>query len=99
MKGEISYDLVMCEDMAFVEGSFRVGGGDWQVFIFTKDVVTPVEEPKARLCTWFSGVTGVHFRVPIDVSLNKRFVEDTMSKETAVDEWTEVRGPDSIHLR
>ena len=34
ISGEISYDLVMGDDMAFVEGTFRISGGEWQVFIF-----------------------------------------------------------------
>ena len=37
--GEISYDLVMEDDMAFVEGSYRIGGCDWQVFIISKRLI------------------------------------------------------------
>src|SRR5262245_47640183 len=39
---EISYDLVMGEDMAFVEGTYRLPGGDWQVVIVSRyDVAEP----------------------------------------------------------
>ena len=31
MHAEISYDLVMDDDMSFVEGTYRLLGGDWQV--------------------------------------------------------------------
>jgi hypothetical protein len=33
MKGEISYDLVMENDMSFVEGTYRIENGEWRVFI------------------------------------------------------------------
>jgi hypothetical protein len=33
MKAEITFDLVMCEDMDFVEGCYRLVGGAWEVFI------------------------------------------------------------------
>ena len=29
MRAEISYDLVMDDDMEFVEGTYRLPGGDW----------------------------------------------------------------------
>jgi hypothetical protein len=34
--GEISYDLVMDNDMAFAEGTYRVGDCAWCVFSFSK---------------------------------------------------------------
>jgi hypothetical protein len=33
MKAEITFDLVMDEDMGFVEGCYRLDGGEWKVFI------------------------------------------------------------------
>ena len=36
MKAEITYDLVMDDNMNFVEGCYRLHGGEWQVFIFIK---------------------------------------------------------------
>jgi hypothetical protein len=44
MRAEISYDLVMDDDMGFVKGTYRLPGGDWQVFIvlaFQRDVPEP----------------------------------------------------------
>ena len=34
MKAEITFDLVMDDDMPFVEGCYRLPDGPWQVFIF-----------------------------------------------------------------
>jgi hypothetical protein len=96
MKGEISYDLVMVDDMSFVEGTFRIGNGEWQVFIFRKD---SIEQPELTSGRWGSGVTGVFVRLPLCVRLNKQLVEHTMSEQWKVDEWCEVRGPDSMQLR
>jgi hypothetical protein len=36
MKAEISFDLVMENDMSFVEGSYRLENHIWQVFMFRK---------------------------------------------------------------
>jgi hypothetical protein len=96
MQGEISYDLIMEDDMSFVEGSYRIGNGAWQVFIFRKD---PIERPEVTSGHWPSGVTGVFVRVPPSVRLNKQVVEQMMSEWLGVSGWREVRGPDSIQLR
>jgi hypothetical protein len=96
MQGEISYDLIMQDDMTFVEGSYRIGEGDWQVFIIRKD---PVEKQEVTQGRWPSGVTGVFARVPLPVGLNKQAVERLMSELLGVLRWREVRGPDSMQLR
>lgn len=96
MKGEISYDLVMEDDMSFVEGTFRTEDGVWQVFIFRKD---PIEQREVTSGHWESGVTGVFIRLPASARLNKQTVERVMSEQFSVDEWNEVRGPDSMQLR
>src|SRR5262245_34345096 len=54
MEGTISYDLVMDDSMSFVEGTFRLGSDDWEVFVVSKG---PVSRPEWRACTWDSGVT------------------------------------------
>ena len=42
---QMSYDLVMEEDMPFVEGCFRLPGGEWQVVIVSRgDVQQPLVE-------------------------------------------------------
>lgn len=96
MQGEISYDLVMEDDMSFVEGSYRVAKGDWQVFILRKD---SIERTVITIGGWPSGVTGVFVRVPRFVRLNKHSVEHLLSDKLGVDNWLEVRGPDSMRLR
>lgn len=55
-KAEISYDLVMEEDMSFVEGTYRRPDFDWQVFIFSRN---DVSSPKISSTTWQSGTTGI----------------------------------------
>jgi hypothetical protein len=96
MRGEISYDLVMEDSMSFVEGSYRIGKGNWQVFIFRKD---PIEKLEVTLGTWPSGVNGVFVRLPLCFPLNKQIVEQIMAEQLEMDGWDEVRGPDSMQLR
>jgi hypothetical protein len=96
MRAEISYDLVMTENMDFVEGAYRLGGRDWQVFIMSR---RPVEKPEARFTSWDSGVTGMVFQIPEEYRLNQATVETLMSEVAGVNEWSVVRGPDSMDLR
>jgi len=96
MQAQISYDLVMEEEMSFVEGTYRLPGHDWQVFIFSrKPIVTPEIQPT----TWDSGVTGVFVGFPEGNRLNRSVVEQLLSEQFDVDEWIEVSGPDSIQIR
>ena len=97
MRGEISYDLVMEDEMGFVEGTYRLIGGDWQVFIFSRD--SSSDRPTWRRDQWESGVTGIVVRVPNGHVLNKHVVEAMLAEATGVTAWVEVRGPDSIQLR
>ena len=93
---EISYDLVMTVDMSFVEGSFRLRGGNWQVFVFRRADVT---QPQWRLCSWESGVTGIHVEFPRSEILNEGSVERLLSSALGVPTWSRVHGPDSMSLR
>ncbi|VTS08102.1 hypothetical protein [Tuwongella immobilis] len=96
MRAEISYDLVMSDDMGFVEGTFRLPGGDWQVVIVSQyDVSVPVAVPQV----WDSGVRGVFVRFPRGWPLNAAAVERVLSASLGVTEWLVVRGPDSMQLR
>jgi hypothetical protein len=93
---EISYDLVMGDDMGFVEGTFRLPGGDWQVVIVSRyDVPEPVAVPQV----WDSGVRGVYVRFPRGWPLNAVAVERALSDAVGIAEWVVVRGPDSMQLR
>lgn len=96
MTADISYDLVMQDKMDFAEGSFRLKGG-WQVFIFGRHAKDSIETNETAV--WKSGVTGVRVTLPKNHSLNKTVVMNFLSKITGVDEWSEVRGPDSMDLR
>ncbi|MBY0460137.1 MAG: hypothetical protein K2V38_22705 [Gemmataceae bacterium] len=96
MRAEISYDLVMEEDMNFVEGTFRLPGGEWQVVVVSK---RPVPSPETKLTTWDSGVTGLVVTFPLDWKLDRAAVETLLGQVFGVGGWDEVHGPDSIRLR
>jgi hypothetical protein len=93
---EISYDLIMEPDMDFVEGTYRLSGGDWQVFIFSRSDVT---EPQCRPSRWHSGIRGVVVKYPQTAVLNQASVEQVLSSALNVQGWLHVRGPDSMQLR
>jgi hypothetical protein len=98
MRAEISYDLVMDDDMEFVEGTYRLPGQDWQVVIvsaFDRDVPEPQVVPQR----WKSGVSGVFIRLPRAERINAVTVERVLSEVLGVLEWVQVRGPDSMQLR
>jgi hypothetical protein len=96
MRAEISYDLVMDDDMAFVEGSYRLPGGPWQVLIVSR---YDVPKPVAAQQVWDSGARGVFVRFPRGLPLNAAAVEGVLSALLGVTEWAVVRGPDSMQLR
>jgi hypothetical protein len=99
MKAEITFDLVMTEDMAFVEGCYRLaGGGVWQVFIFRRSNGLEEVGIKQNL-TWRSGATGLNAILPNDAKIDKSVVLTVLSDTLGVTEWSEVRGPDSMQLR
>jgi hypothetical protein len=93
---EISFDLVMKPDMGFVEGTFRLTGGEWQVFVFKRG---DVAEPQCRPSRWDSGVSGLVVTYPRVAVLNRASVERVLSSALAVQSWFLVRGPDSMQLR
>ena len=96
MRAEISYDLVMDDNMSFIEGTYRLPDKDWQVFIVFRHDVT---EPEVILQTWHSGVTGVFIKFPQGRQLNKFVLERLLSAELGVSDWVELQGPDSMQLR
>ncbi len=98
MRAEISYDLVMDDDMEFVEGTYRLPGMDWQVVIvssFARDVPVPQVVPQQ----WNSGVTGLFIRMSQAERINAESVERILSATLGVSEWERVRGPDSMQRR
>ena len=96
LPGQISYDLVMDEDMDFVEGTYRIDGSDWCVFIFSK---RPRAVPTWNASTWDSGVWGIVVQVPLGTRLNMTSVESILSHVLGVGTWKRIRGPDSMQLR
>ncbi|MCI0380526.1 MAG: hypothetical protein L0215_23310 [Gemmataceae bacterium] len=96
MKAEISYDLIMEDDMSFVEGTYRLPGQNWQVFIFAKEHVA---QPEVTPGIWESGVSGVFVRIPWSTRLNQSEVERVLAENLDIVAWTVVRGPDSMQLR
>jgi hypothetical protein len=97
MKAQISFDLVMIDEMSFVEGTYRLPGHDWQVLIVSR---YPIAEPKINVnATWQGGITGCAIHFPEAQTLNKRIVLQLLSEAFGVAEWEEVRGPDSMKLR
>ncbi|MEL6105299.1 MAG: hypothetical protein AAFU85_04650 [Planctomycetota bacterium] len=94
--GEISYDLVMDDDMEFIEGAYRLHGKCWQVFVtLRRDVDTPI----VKEVTWDSGITGVNVFCPRSMQLNAVVLESLLGDHHGVSEWNVVRGPDSMILR
>jgi hypothetical protein len=94
--GDISYDLVMKDDMEFAEGSYRIGGCDWHVFVFSK---LSIDEPSWKVCIWESGVDGIVVNVPAGLTLNPQRIETVLSDILGVGAWERVSGPDSMQLR
>jgi hypothetical protein len=99
LKAEITFDLVMDDDMPFVEGCYRLDNGAWHVFIFRKTRGGMEKVAVMKDLVWPSGVTGLNVIVRDETILNKQFVLQTLSKELGVTGWHEVQGPDSMNLR
>ena len=99
LKGEISFDVVMEEDMPFVEGCYRLCDGEWHVFMVrhSRGGVECVGIYKDLV--WKSGVTGLNVIVRDDERINKGTVLGLLSDAMGATEWLEVQGPDSMQLR
>jgi hypothetical protein len=95
-RGEISYDLVMADDMHFAEGTYRLSGQDWSVVIVSR---ADVEAPVATASVWPSGVRGLFVRWPRDAPMNAELIERFLSVVLGVTTWSRCRGPDSMVLR
>lgn len=86
----------MEDDMSFVEGTYRLLGREWEVFIFSQQSVSELE---AIPTEWESGVAGVYVKWPQEKKLNKDALLEVLSAQFGVSQWLEVRGPDSMQLR
>ncbi|MBY8828842.1 hypothetical protein [Hephaestia mangrovi] len=98
MIAEITWDLVMSEDMAFAEGCYRLQGEDWQVITAHKAKGIKLIGVRNGV-RWDSGVTGMNIVLPDDANINAAKLLKMMSETLGVSEWVEVRGPDSMMLR
>jgi hypothetical protein len=101
--GEMTFDIVVPEEgVANVEGCYRVDGGNWQVYCFTKSdngasrTGAPIIRSKA---IFQSGITGVSGVVPAEWTLNKMTIRKILAEAVGVDGWIEVSGPDSLILK
>jgi hypothetical protein len=96
MHGEITYDLVMEDDMDFVEGCYRILPDDWRVIIVSKCAINSIQRQE---CTWGSGVKGFFILVPKSTVLNRDTTERLLTEATGVATWRRVPGPDSMQVR
>ena len=92
----ISFDLETYDNMDFMEGTFKLPGQDWQVFVTIR---TDTIEPVIKAAKWHSGVTGVNLLVPRLSKMNADIVRVVLGQYFGVDRWDVVRGPDSLTLR
>ncbi len=93
---EFSFDVIMEDNMTWVEGTYRLPGRFWEVMIFGK-ADTP--ELSHRLEEWRSGIKGTSFKVPDTEQLNRDYVRWALTHAFGYTEWFEVAGPDSMVLR
>jgi hypothetical protein len=93
----ISFDLIMDDDMFFIEGTYQLPGYPWQVFIIHKE--DDIHEPTLQFGGWRSGVTGFHIKVPRDTRLNAGMAIELLTEILDWTAWTTVRGSDSVVLR
>lgn len=98
MNAEITWDLVMSEDMSFAEGCYRIENGPWQVITaFKREGLSQINV--RNNLTWISGVTGMNIVLPRTSTINATVLLEIISDILGVEVWEEVHGPDSIRLR
>jgi hypothetical protein len=93
---EVSFDVVVDDDMDWVDGTYRLPNRFWEVMIFGKQDVSEAGHQRTE---WPSGITGVVFVVPRGDRLNRQYVQQSLAAAFGIDGWVEVRGPDSMVLR
>ena len=82
--------------MEFVEGTYRIGGCDWEVLVISK---RPVDRLSWKPCMWDNGVSSIIVHCPQRMHLNANSAEEVLSDILGVGVWTRVKGPDSMQLR
>ena len=96
--GKVTFDLVMDDEMSFIEGCYQLPGKSWEIFIFTKNKDLFIMNIDKDVI-WDSGNTGVVVNLPQYVKLNKSSALKILSDILHVAAWSEVIGPDSMQLR
>ncbi len=98
---EISFDTGLGDDMTTVEGSYRIPGEFWQIFLFMKSDPRgrPVAELRHHFGTWPSGMTGIEFSVPEEDLLDRDYVLRAFARVFGTEDWVVVRGPDSVLMK
>ncbi len=98
---EISFDTGLEADNSIVEGSYRLPGQFWQVFLFRKEATPGESVPELRhhFGTWQSGITGIEFDVPREAVLDRGYMLRAFASVFGTDDWVEVRGPDSLLMK
>lgn len=101
-RAEISFDLLLEDDHNFMEGSYRLPGEFWKVFIFNKDEVPALRfrpERWERGSEWERDIDGIVIRFPRSSRMGREALLHAMSRAFGVTDWVQVQGPDSMMLR
>jgi len=97
---EFSFDIIMNDDMQYVEGTYRLPGRFWEVLVIKKEDVPALQhrlnQPPVE---WSSGITGIVIDVPRAAKLNREYVRAALAITFGYTDWVEVSGPDSMVLR
>ncbi len=100
LRPEFSFDIIMEDDMNYVEGTYRLPGRFWEVMIFRRSDVPQLQHrPNQPPVEWSSGITGTVFDVPRGENLNREYVRKALRVAFGHEDWVEIRGPDSMVLR
>ncbi len=98
---EISFDLLepVEERGGWEEGTFRLVGGEWQVFVVAQNEGEG-EREVIRKCVWPSRVAGLYANLSIERGrLERRVVVEVLMEAYGAERWVEVCGPNSLELR
>ncbi len=96
MRPEFSFDVIVDDDMNWVEGTYRLPGKFWEVMLFGKQDVPTLQY---RTGQWPSNIAGTVFDVPREAKLNRQYIQQALAAAFGIDSWVEVQGPDSMVLR
>jgi hypothetical protein len=93
---EFSFDIIMEDDMVWVEGTYRLPGIFWEAMVFGK---IDVPELRFKRGKTYGDVPGIWFDVPRDAQLNRQYIVQALATAFQIGGWVEVAGPDSTVFR